>query len=527
MRHRDDLIFPMDEFRTRLANVRSEMERRELDVMMITSPQNIFYLTGFETTGYASFQTLIVPIDREPFMIVRMLENTGVTAFTWIEISRTYSDGYDPIVRVKEVLHDFGLTHKRIGYERDCFFFTAPQQEELLDICRETDWVPASDLVDGLRVIKSELELVKIRTAARYAEIAQRAGKDVAAVGIRDTRIAAAMHNAMYRAGSDYPAVAPFVATGTGASIGHATWQGRTLQPGDCVFLEVAGCVDRYHAAMMRTGWIGKPDARVRDAEKVCIEALEATLDAIKAGRRVADVDKISREIIGTSGIGLMQMTRSAYSIGIAFAPDWGEGGIISFHPREERLLQENMVFHVIPWGLIPGEFAMGFSETVRVTADGCEVLTNLPRRLFVESDEPRVPGMHVQAKKKTTGLPPADRSTLPLHGRAGTTTPNGTTTSAQPDFADSGPADGAREMSSPSPGTPPEGPTEEGAPQPAHAAPTASAGLQAGDRNGTGTASTEQEAEASERGLAGDGEAAGVAERENGARRKGGKDNR
>ena len=223
----------MYEFMTRLANVRTEMERRELDVMMITSPQNIFYLTGFETTGYASFQTLIVPIDREPFMVIRMLENTGVMAFTWVEISRTYSDGYDPIVRVKEVLHDFGLNGKRIGYERDGYFFTAPQQEEMLSICSDSEWVPASDLVDGLRVIKSELELVKIRTAAKYAEIAQRAGKDVAAVGGKDTRLAAAMHNAMYRAGSDYPAVAPFVATGTAASIGHATWQGRTLQPGD------------------------------------------------------------------------------------------------------------------------------------------------------------------------------------------------------------------------------------------------------------------------------------------------------
>ncbi len=387
MRQRDDLIFPMYEFMTRVANVRTQMERRELDVMMITSPQNIFYLTGFETTGYASFQTLIVPIDREPFMIIRMLENTGVMAFTWVEISRTYSDGYDPIVRVKEVLHDFGLNGKRIGYEKDCYFFTAPQQEEMLSICDDSEWVPASDLVDGLRVIKSELELVKIRTAAKYAEIAQRAGKDVVGVGIKDTRIAAAMHNAMYRAGSDYPAVAPFVATGTAASIGHATWQGRTLQPGDCVFLEVAGCVDRYHAALMRTGWVGKPDARVRDAEKVCVEATEATIAAIKAGRRVADVDAISRQIIGKSGLGLMQMTRSAYSIGIAFAPDWGEGGLISFHPREERLLQANMVFHVIPWGLIPGEFAIGFSETVRVTDEGCEVLTNLPRRLFVEPD--------------------------------------------------------------------------------------------------------------------------------------------
>ena len=396
MRQRDDLIFPMYEFMTRIANVRREMERRELDVMMITSPQNIFYLTGFETTGYASFQTLIVPIDQEPFMIIRMLENTGVSAFTWVQISRTYSDGYDPIMKVKEVLEDFGLSRKRIGYERDCFFFTAPQQEEMLSICDKAEWVPASDLVDGLRVIKSELELVKIRTAAKYAEIAQRAGKDVAAVGVKDTRIAAAMHNAMYRAGSDYPAVAPFVATGTGASIGHATWQGRTLQPGDCVFLEVAGCVDRYHAALMRTGWVGKPDARVLDSVKVCVEATEATIDAIRAGKRIADVDSISRQIIGKSGLGLMQMTRSAYSIGIAFAPDWGEGGIISFHPKEERLLEPNMVFHVIPWGLIPGEFAVGFSETVRVTEDGCEVLTSLPRKLFVESERPPQQPPHV-----------------------------------------------------------------------------------------------------------------------------------
>ena len=98
-----------------------------------------------------------------------------------------------------------------------------------------------------------------------------------------------------------------------------------------------------------------------------------------------ADVDAAARAVVAGSGFGGTQASRVAYSVGIAVPPDWGEGNILSIKPREERTLQANMTFHLLPWVQIPGKGGVGCTETIRVTETGCELLTDLPRELFVK----------------------------------------------------------------------------------------------------------------------------------------------
>ena len=97
------------------------------------------------------------------------------------------------------------------------------------------------------------------------------------------------------------------------------------------------------------------------------------------------DMTAEDRRIIAKAapGFGGLQVTRSAYSIGIAFAPDWGEGHIMSIRHEDPRVLQPNMTFHNIPWVQIPGRGGVGMSETIRVTENGCELLTNFERKLY------------------------------------------------------------------------------------------------------------------------------------------------
>ena len=178
--------------------------------------------------------------------------------------------------------------------------------------------------------------------------------------------------------------IAPFVASGERGAIGHATWRERVLQRGDSVFLEVAGCRRRYHAPMMRTCVVGPPAPELEAAFQVVIDAFQACVDAIRPGAVAADVDAAARAVVAGSGFGGTQASRVAYSVGIAVPPDWGEGNILSIKPREERTLQANMTFHLLPWVQIPGKGGVGCTETIRVTETGAELLTDLPRELFV-----------------------------------------------------------------------------------------------------------------------------------------------
>jgi Xaa-Pro dipeptidase len=385
MRQRDDLAFPMKEYKRRLDDLCARMDRRGVEVLITTTPENICYLTGFDSVGHYYFNALVVPREGEPFMTPRLLEDSGVQAVTWVEISRPYEDVQDPIEKLRQALEEFNLHKKRIGYEKECWFFTAAQQERLFAKCPGASFIDCGGIVEQGRLVKSEYEIDMMRKAARATEAGVQAGIQAVQAGVTENDVAAEVHYAMIKAGSEWPSISPFIASGPRGAIGHATWAGRTIQENEFVFLEVAAAVKRYHAPMMRTVFVGEPDARLHKGEMVVLEAFDAATEAIKPGVPAGEIDALARRIISGSDFGAQQSSRTAYSVGIGLPPDWGEGQILSMQPGETRPLQANMTFHLLPWVQIPGQGSIGITETIRVTESGCELLTNLARKLFVK----------------------------------------------------------------------------------------------------------------------------------------------
>ncbi len=385
MRNRDDIAFPMKEYERRLGDLRKRMDDQGLDAMMVTTPHNICYLTGFDSVGYYYFNALVIPRESEPFIVPRLLEDSGVQAYTWLELSCPYQDFEDPMDKVRDAFAEYGLLGKRIGFEKGCWFFTALQQERLFAKCSTTTFIDASGIVEKGRLIKSDLEVELMRKAARTTEAGMRAGLDAVQAGVTENDVAAEIQHAMTKAGSEWPAIAPFVASGPRGAIGHATWSGRTIQSGEFVFLEIAGAIRRYHAPMMRTVMVGEMDASMFEGQQLVIEAIETAMAMIKPGVAACDVDAATRKIIAKSSFGAKQASRVAYSVGIGMSPDWGEGQILSMQPGETRPLQANMTFHLLPWVQIPGKGGIGITETIHVTESGCETLTSFERKLFTK----------------------------------------------------------------------------------------------------------------------------------------------
>lgn len=382
MRQRDDIAFSMTEYRQRLSALRERMALRNLDALLVTTPENTCYLTGYESPGHFRFQSVLIPLVAEPVMIPRQLEQSGVEAYSWIEHSRPYQDDEDPMQVIAEVLQTNNWHDKRIGYERDCWFFTAAQQDRLFTAADDATFVDASGIVEAGRIVKSDAEIAKMREASRMAEVAMRAGIDAVQAGATENDVAAEIHYALIKAGSEWQAIAPFVASGERGAIGHATWSGRQMQTGDVVMLEMAGCQQRYHSALMRSGVIGDPSPEIQRAERLVKEAFDAMLAVIKPGIPASKPDSVARQILREAG--LTQASRSAYSIGIALSPDWGEGHIISMQQGDDQPLQANMTFHLLPWIQIAGQGGISLSETIRITDDGCEFLTDFERSIFI-----------------------------------------------------------------------------------------------------------------------------------------------
>jgi len=178
------------------------------------------------------------------------------------------------------------------------------------------------------------------------------------------------------------------VTSGPRTMIGHATWEGRTVQPGEHVFLEIAGCFRRYHTAMMRTVVLGDLSPSMEHAQERMKHALKELKSVLRPGMTVSDADNLVRNIISDNEVGARLITRSGYSIGIAFPPSWDEGYIISLKQGDSRVLKEGMTFHIIPWMWgVDGNKTVGISDTIYVTADSCASFFELDEDFTVKPE--------------------------------------------------------------------------------------------------------------------------------------------
>ncbi|ADG80681.1 Creatinase OS=Tsukamurella paurometabola (strain ATCC 8368 / DSM / CCUG 35730 / CIP 100753 /JCM 10117 / KCTC 9821 / NBRC 16120 / NCIMB 702349 / NCTC 13040)OX=521096 GN=Tpau_4112 PE=4 SV=1 [Tsukamurella paurometabola] len=390
MRARDDMTFPPAEYERRLVELRERMQKRQLDAVVITDPENLMYLTDYQTTGYSFFQALVVPLDDEPVMITRAMEESNVIARTWVERTRPYPDTGDAIQELVLTLKQSGLGTKRVGYERNSYFFPAYQQDRVHTSFQQGVLLDCFGIVEAGRATKSDVEIDVMRKAARAAEAGMAAGLEAAVPGNTENDVAAAISAAMFSAGGEFPAVMPYVASGPRSMIGHATWEGRVIEPGEHVFLEVGGCYRRYHTALMRTAVNGELTESLSIAQETMKQALAELKSVMGPGLTVSDADSVVRRIISDNSVGARLVTRSGYSIGIAFPPSWDEGYILSLNPGDFTALEPGMTFHVIPWMWgVDGDKTVGISDTIRITETGCESFFTLEQD-FTVHESPR-----------------------------------------------------------------------------------------------------------------------------------------
>ena len=379
------LPFSIEEYAERVAKVRAGLHERDLDALLVYWPENVYYLTGYDTLGYFSYQVLVVPQEGEPFFVVRRIERQNVLDMTWLDQVDIYTDQQDPAEVTIAALRRRGLAGKRLGVEQDGFFLSIRHFRMLVDAFGTERLLDGSQLINRLRLVKSERELDYIRAAARAVAAGAEGAVKAMTVGATENDVAAAMYAAKIRVGSEYTGHASLIATGPRASRAFATWSGRTIRQGDPISLEPGACIRRYHAVIIRSLSMGEPrDPNIRRFAELSLRGLEDGLGFIKAGVTVHDVDGITKAPARRAGYGDLMTSRSGYAVGIGYPPDWGEGRTLGVREGDETLLEPNMTFHYMNNVWYEGVMAVGFSETIRVTKSGCEILTSYPRELIV-----------------------------------------------------------------------------------------------------------------------------------------------
>ena len=373
--------FPKAEYDGRVARARALLQAAGIDVMIVTGPENIFYLTGQQTPGYYTFQALVLPVDGEPAFVVRQLEYFNFIANTFISSAQVYGDGDQPVNFLVNVIKQRGWSSKRIGIDKRGWFLPIATYEALRD--QLGDIKDAAGIIEQLRIVKSAAELEKIATAATYVDAGMRAGLAAIRLGGSDNDLVAAMMGQAIAAGSEYVGMEPLVSVGRRSGVPHGTWRRGRIAANEPVFLEMAACHDRYHAALMRCAWIGNAPQVAIDMERTCQDGLHAAMEAIKPGEPCAAPHLACQAVIDRAGYTENFRKRAGYSIGISFAPDWGEGGILSLYTGVTTELRPGMTFHIPVAVRIYGQFTVGVSETVVVTESGCRALGKTERPML------------------------------------------------------------------------------------------------------------------------------------------------
>ena len=389
-----DLPFTRDEYAGRLARTRAAMERAGLELLIVTDPSNMAWLTGYDGWSFYVHQCVLVLGDEDPIWFGRGQDANGARRTVHMSDDRIigYPDHYvqsterHPMDYLAGILRDRGWGDRRIGVELDNYYFTAACHASLVRHLPSASFRDATGLVNWQRAVKSPRELAYMKTAARIVEAMHRRVLEIAEPGMPKNAIVAEIYRTgilgVEGAGGDYPAIVPLLPTGVDAGAPHLTWDDKPMRAGEGTFFELAGCYRRYHCPLSRTLFLGTPPQRFRDAEQALIEGIAAGLDAARPGATCEDVARAFFAVLGRFGI--EKESRCGYAIGLSYPPDWGER-TMSLRPGDRSELRPGMTFHFMP-GLWFDDWGIEITESIVITDTGAEPLANVPRKLFAKS---------------------------------------------------------------------------------------------------------------------------------------------
>ena len=378
-----DLPFSADEYRGRLQRVQNEMAARGLDLMLVHTPENAYWLTGYRTIGYYSYMCLLVPAEGDPIHLVRFIEKSILQGTSWVPNIEVHPDTEHYLDATMRVLNEHGWNKGRVGIDHSAWYLTIADFEALKQRLPDVEWQDTALLFETMRLIKSPAEQAYSRKAAKAASAAMRATIDTIRDGVNEFDLMGTCYTALYDNGSEFPSLPPLINSGIRHTFAHASAAGNPVRRGEAVHLEIGASVKRYHAANLRVAYVGEAPKLFHDLFDLCRQAFDAALEKMQPGVPAEDVDHAARKIIDDAGYGDKFRHKCGYSIGVALPPDWSEARAMMLRGGETRPLEPGMIYHVLPAVFEYMEYGIGVSETVLITENGHEVLTNAEQKIF------------------------------------------------------------------------------------------------------------------------------------------------
>ena len=387
--------FTKEEYQNRLKKVQSLMQNKGIELLISQDPSNMNYLTGYDAWSFYYAQCVIVHVNcDEPICFVRDQDAGGAYIKTYLKDENIikYNEKYihtwplHPYDALVDLIKEKKWDKLSIGLEMDSHYFTAYCYEKIKNGLPNAKIKDCERLVNWVRVVKSDAEIKLMKSAAEITKLGMEKAMDAINPGVRQCDAVSQIYSTLIQGtlefGGDYASIVPMLPTGKGTSASHLTWTEDKFVEGEATIIEIAGTHKKYHCPMARTVLLGKPDQLKIDTMNKTIEALQAGIDATKAGNTADDVAQAFWKILDKYGI--EKTSRTGYSIGIGYPPDWGEH-TLNISKGDMTELKPNVTFHMIAVMQF-GNWGVEASESIRVTDKGAELFYDFPKELRIKS---------------------------------------------------------------------------------------------------------------------------------------------
>lgn len=349
---------------SRIERVRKLMRERDLEQLIITQPQAIYYLTG----------QWVAPMDRLDALVVTQYDVRVICYnLAIIDAPDCKTIVYDDMSRALPSLKEVML-NVPTGIEGDMSArFCIPLMEDMCDI-RFT----SSNCVDVARMVKDEDEIERLAYASALTDDVFRESFARVEVGMTERDLAKVFCERFEAHGAGvFPGV-PMAAFGPGTADPHASTGDRRLKSGDAIMVDTGMRINGYYSDTTRTAFFGEVSDEQRRVYDIVLRANEAAIAAVYPGALLNDIDSAAREVISRAGYGQYFTHKTSHGVGIDFHE------MPSVRADQQIVLEPGMAFSIEPGIYLPGKFGVRIEDLAIVDAQGVNIVTHCDKALIV-----------------------------------------------------------------------------------------------------------------------------------------------
>ena len=351
---------------SRLRKVRKRLSRRGLDGFLVAGKKNIYYLCGF--SGEDSW--LLVTAERAILITdFRFQEQAAASLPPECEVSLRTRKSLN--AKAAELCREHSL--KKIGFEERHLSYG--EFYRLKKSLRSRELMPVGELVEELRMIKYPEEIDLLRRSARMTTRVLSLVMKGLTPSLTELDVAGRINIALLRDGGR-SAFSPIVATGLRSSQPHAVASHHSIGGGNALLIDMGAESEAYNSDMTRTFILGDFPRKFKTIYRAVLGAQKKAIRLIRPGVTASSIDGVARRYLEERGYG----SYFGHSLGHGVGLEVHERPVISSRSRD--VIKKGMVFTVEPGVYIPGWGGIRIEDTVMVTEDECEILTEYPKDL-------------------------------------------------------------------------------------------------------------------------------------------------